>query len=258
MVCRCIACNERIDRASDSSTFPLCSLCHSTLLLCPKLCSNCGSPECVQKAEIGHDLNKTCLRPWVQHKDIQSFSSLYLLLNTGFSVLRKWKTSRGPYFDRQVLKPNTGLIQVLRSNNAQAIIPIPQSFHRKWKMRGSPAECIAQWVSSLTHVPLVPALLPPQPPKGGERSNQEKPKRQAELSMLERLQSPLRFRINPKIEVRSIRCVILVDDFMTSGRTLDQAAQVLTRAGIEEIHVFCLGVRIAMKQKEATTRPNYP
>ncbi len=227
----CIVCRERFDPTSDRNSFPICSLCQSSLLPCPALCPSCGSPVCPESPQ------KLCLRPWIRHDSIQSFSGLYLLLNSQFPVLKKWKTHRGSLFDRRVLIPNPKLRALLQDFQAQAITPIPQAFNRTWSMRGSPAEKIARWLSSITQIPVHPLLLSPTLRIGQQM------KRQAELGILERLQSPLRFSLDPNYNLAPFQRIILVDDFLTSGRTVGQAAKTMKMAGINQIHSFCLGVR---------------
>lgn len=63
------------------------------------------------------------------------------------------------------------------------------------------------------------------------------------------MENPLRFKA---IESRigGLTQVILVDDFMTSGRTIKAASQALGKAGIGRVDVFCLGVRPRLRRLE--------
>jgi len=229
LFCRCVSCKAGMDLSTDQNSFPLCLICYQSLVTCPQLCRHCGSPLCPEYAK------DRCRRPWIHRPEIHSYSSRYLLLNPGYTVLRRWKIHQGLLFDRRVLNPNTELISTWKEFGADTVIPIPQLYLRAWKMGGSRAERIARWVATLLQLPVSRILT--QPP----RSSSEK--RQAELKLAERLQSPLRFSIHPQ-GCGNARRVILVDDFMTSGRTLEKAASTLKRAGIEQVHIFCLGVRV--------------
>jgi predicted amidophosphoribosyltransferase len=158
------------------------------------------------------------------------------MLGQGYRVLKKWKLHRGPVFDRQVLVSNASLLANWKSLNVKAIIPIPQHFFRSWKMRGSPVEVIAQWVSAQTQLPIQRTL--------NMGTIQRSTKRQAQRNLGERLASRKnRFTINPSLKSLP-SSVLLVDDFMTTGRTLNEAAQTLKNAGVQQIHAFCLGVRV--------------
>lgn len=230
---RCIVCSEGIGSESAEKAFPLCQACHETLFPCPILCPECGGPAC----RAGGAIEPNCKRPWVRSDGIDSFSGLYLLLNSEFKVLRKWKTQGGLAFDRCVLISNPQLKKTWQEFQPQAVIPIPQHFGRAWKLRGSPAERISNWVSAELGIPTLQALHPPSFSISGHVS------RQTSRSVVERFETPIRFSLRSSFQKSPLKRVILVDDFMTTGRTLTQAAVLLKSAGVEQIQAFCLGVR---------------
>jgi predicted amidophosphoribosyltransferase len=221
---RCIACETNLQKGIDNASFPLCALCSQNLLNCPELCSNCASPICPTQ-------NQGCTRPWIQNSLIGGFSARYLLLPPTYQVLKKWKTRRGRLFDHQILKSSPQLLHQWKIFQPHLVVPIPQRFHRAWKMRGSRAEIIAQWVGHELQIPKLTVL----------KTSDFTQKRQAEMPLTERFQNSIRFLAN------SNSCqnknVILVDDFMTTGHTIKQAAHQLKLAGASQVHVFCLGVR---------------
>lgn len=211
-------------------TFPLCQNCADSLIPCPPICSRCGGLGC----------SENCARPWVTNHPIATFTALYLLVGQGYTVLRRWKGLRRPLFDRRVLKSNGSLCERWSMRNSAAIIPIPQLRSRTWKLGGSSAEAVADFLSNEFNLPMIKAL----------QSSQEyihHHRRQGELSRMERLQNPIRFEIDKK-KLNSIqgRPVCLVDDFMTTGHTLRRAAEVLAAHGVGPIHVYCLGLRPPM------------
>ncbi len=223
-----MSCREGLVK-QDRHTFPLCRICFTSLIPCPTLCSNCGSPLCLRNAE------KICFRPWVQCPEIHSYSARYLLFERCFEVLKKWKIRGGVLFDQAILKSNDSLILIWKEFKADAVVPIPQRYIRAWKMRGSRAEKIAFWISCQMKIPTLSLLQFPV-------SIRNK-KRQAELSLEERFKNQIEFLIDSKSLPRGGR-LILVDDFMTSGRTLRLAARSLRNSGVSSIHVFALGVKI--------------
>jgi predicted amidophosphoribosyltransferase len=164
--------------------------------------------------------------------------------------LRRWKQRRGFLFDRQILKSDPLFLKSLLTIRPQIVVPIPQNFRRQWALGGSPAERISRWIAKMTALPLTHALLPAE----SFRSRPLERKRQAQSSMVERLTNPIRFRIHPESKTRGIpkgvQRAILVDDFITSGRTIAQASVVLAAAGIREIHAFCLGIRIPLHHSQ--------
>lgn len=162
---------------------------------------------------------------------IDSFRAAYLLSEPGYSVLKSWKKVGGYAFDRRILNFERCGLQAV---DADFIIPIPQDFSRSWKMRGSAAEKIARQIQSQTGFTLIHAL------KRASRS----PKRQAELSMQERFSNSIRYEVKKELAsaLDGSNC-LLVDDFMTTGHTLKNAALALQSRGVKSVHVFCLGVR---------------
>ena len=199
------------------------------------------------------------------------------MIGRGFGVLKKWKIHAGPAFDRKVLnkighstalihsfqsfqkleksenaftrpgiefvkpenafakpeigfaKPELGLARLIIESPKLVIVPVPQSPRRSRVLRGNPAERIAQALSQQTGLSWMRALEPPE----------HRAYRQAERSASLRYEDPLSLKAIGPAPFR----VILVDDFMTTGKTLRTAAYALARAGTREIDVFCLGVR---------------
>jgi predicted amidophosphoribosyltransferase len=198
---------------------------------------------------------QSCLRPWSNSSLIKSYSARYLLIGRCYDTLKKWKIHRGPVFDHQILKSTAELSRhwtdLKDIHQAQAVVPIPQGFSRSWQLGGSPTQKIAEWVSRETQLPLLPILTTTAKRTGSEGLR----KRQAEMSFAERFTNPIRFRINyPFLTSKNLpRCLILVDDFFTTGHTLRQAAIALKTYGVQEIHTFCLGLRPARTQRAART-----
>lgn len=236
---KCIGCRQSLEGVS----FPLCESCQGSLVDCPLLCPRCGSPRCLGQAQ---EQEGRCIRPWITPL-IRSFGARYWLIGRSYSILRKWKTSHGPMFDRQILNPDSGTRRYWNSTGAMAVIPIPQRIQRTWILGGSPAEKVATWISGETGIPRVRALeIAPRPLSK---------LRQAELSLPERLALSPRFIGLPPSWAGEARALV-VDDFMTSGRTLQAAAKALLKQGWSEVHAFCLGARPQLQReaRESTTK----
>lgn len=242
---RCVGCEGPFLSGDRGQFFPLCGVCAESLYDCPNLCDSCASPACVASETRGR--RAPCLRPWVHRPEVDSYSARYLLLGPTYRVLKRWKAKRGVLFSRQVLKPDTALIQKWKNFGAGSVVPVPQRFARSWKLRGSPALELAHWVAVQLNLPVVEGLgfsssSPSHP------ASRKHPKRQAEMSLTERLQHRMSFQVLDQVLeplVRYSRRVILVDDFMTTGHTLIHAAEALRKSGVQNVHAFCLGVKLS-------------
>ncbi len=205
----------------------LCQPCEELLLEAPPLCPNCGGVICRQFQE--------CQRPWAQFPQelkITSVNARYLLIGPCYSVLKSWKKRSGVYFDRSVFRMGNHLSSELSRLNIDTIVPIPQDLKRSWELGGSPAEKVALWLNEYFMCGVKQAL---------ENSSLLKT-RQGELTMKERLEHALSYTVKPGFDERlNGSRVLLVDDFMTTGKTLTTAARTLREAGAKEIHLFCLG-----------------
>jgi predicted amidophosphoribosyltransferase len=224
---RCISCDTESPTAK---CFPLCEHCLRSLIAAPKLCPQCSSPACLDP-ELKHE--GVCTRPWIQAGPIDSQFALFQLTDAAYSTLKRWKTRRGPLFDRRVFQQANlpALKNYIQEKAIQAIIPMPQSYWRSWKMGGSPADVLATWISEKTRVPKIQLL---------KKSSRRKQKRQAELGGWLRMQSALHFEVHPE---RLINSILLVDDFSTTGHTLTEASFCLKGAGFQKVHTLCLGMR---------------
>lgn len=212
---RCPHCGDRAERGS----LPLCFNCHWTLI------SSRSAP-----LELGDP--------------VDSGWSMYRLNDLNYEILKAWKKKRGPSFDRVVLKSEEkenwlSWIDELPSQ-PDLIVPMPQNRARSFRMEGSRALLLARWLSQGTDLPVQELLL---------KEWQLFAKRQAGLDHWYRLINPIPFRM--KEDVKIPRSVILVDDFVTTGHTLREAARALKLGGVRFVTVFSLGARIRIAEQSA-------
>ena len=241
----CIACQGEV---TDRASLPLCGPCLESLVTAPDLCPNCAGLTCEKDK---------CLRPWISHPAIDAFHARYLCIEPGYRVLKRWKVTQGRALDKQILKPDSRIGPLVRG--VDLITWIPQARARSWMLGACPAEKIARWSASLgqahastsadadagkTHPHLAhfknspPArslLMPARDPKQNRR--------QAELKMHERMANRIRFEWDEYADPVAGKSILLVDDFMTTGRTLGSSAQLLRSRGALSVQTFCLGVR---------------
>jgi predicted amidophosphoribosyltransferase len=222
---RCIACQESLNSKFDRPSFPLCKPCADSLVTSPPLCSVCGGPSCSHQ----------CERIWAKRSAIDSYSARYVLFEQSYQVLKSWKIHGGTLFHKQVLRPEKHLSKIWSELIADAIIPIPQHMLRAWSRGGCRTETIAEYVKAQTGVKVLNHALQISRSLFGK-------KRQGTLNLNDRYVNPVQFEPDQKV-LRDIKRVILVDDIMTSGRTVNQAACALKSVGVADVHVFCLGIR---------------
>lgn len=208
-----------------SRSFPLCERCLGSLLPSPPLCPACG----------GFCPHSGCVRPWIRETSISAFHSRYLLVGRSYEVCRAWKRGGGPLLDRRVLGPISA-----PEGRFDAIVPIPHSSRRAFQLGRSPSERVASRMADLLDVPVVRAL-----------SARPEPVRMARLSAVDRLTLRAAFTIRPEARARVRGTILLVDDFMTTGRTLRSAAALLRQAGAERVEAYVLGLRPARTHRLA-------
>lgn len=209
--------------------FPLCRVCRDSLLPCPELCAQCGSPVCGSK----------CRRAWAPLLPLRSLHATYLFLGLGHEVLRRWKFHPGPFLDQAILKLDASLAGRLRATGARTIVAVPQRFERAWELGGGSSARIAAWLSRELGIPARP-LLKPGRLKTGQSSSS------AEL----RFQNALRFQADNE-GTPVLEPILLVDDFATTGHTLRSAARALGAGGWSDVHAFCLGLKLRRLEKQS-------
>ena len=220
-------CSENTSR----TTFPLCTACKSALFSAPSLCEKCGSttPDCRTRGD--HQDTPHCIRPWREVKGIASYSSRYLMISHTHQVLRQWKKKGGVLFSKQIFSPSDRLIQEWKNFRPDLIVPIPQSYERAWKLGGSRTEEICDWISNEIEIPWA-SLIKINPKKS-----------QAKLDVWDRMRNGNRFELKSTPLIGKFKNIILVDDFITTGKTIRDAAQILLSSGVESVHCFSLGIR---------------
>ncbi len=111
---------------------------------------------------------------------------------------------------------------------AEVIVPIPLHFFRYWRRTYNQAELFAKCLGKELNLPVCGALR--RRHAGGK---------QAKLNRAGRLRNARhRFEVVNSSAIRG-RTVLLVDDVLTTGATVNAAAQALTRAGARSVVVLC-------------------
>ncbi len=216
---KCVACSESLGQSS----WALCDLCRESLKLCPTVCSRCGGLNCQDHLKS----DSSAPGP-------ESYTAYFLSIGRAHRVLTSWKHRQGLRLSTEIFRPRpeARLRERLSILDLTHVVPVPQTRARSRKLGGSPAAKTADWVSLKLDLPVLHCL------SLVERQNLP---RQAELSAVERASKSIRFELAARLPLESR--ILLVDDFMTTGKTLRQAAEFLRRKGATGVHGFCLGLR---------------
>src|SRR5271166_3269157 len=137
------------------------------------------------------------------------------------------------YGDRLDLAPAMGRWMATAGREllgeANALVPVPLHWRRLWSRRFNQAATLAQTVSRISGVPVAHDLL----------KRMRATRQQVGLTQAERARNVQGFRVpreaRPQVHGKRL---LLVDDVLTSGATLDTCARILLRAGAANVDVL--------------------
>jgi ComF family protein len=137
------------------------------------------------------------------------------------------------YGDRLDLAPTMGQWMARAGRallvDADALIPVPLHWRRQWARRFNQSAALAGVISALSGVPVVHGNL-----KRVRATPQQIGKSKAERA--DNVQGA--FRVVSEHAATTGRRLILVDDVLTSGATVDACARALLRAGAGHVDVL--------------------
>lgn len=222
----CALCRNPLDTTTTPSPVLLCESCLESLPISTgTLCRACGAP-------VGpHARSDKC--PHCRN-DRFAFSGAVTLGVYGGTLRNGCIMGKSPNGIPTLAALTRLLLQIrgdaLRDFRADWIAPVPEHWRTRWSRFHNPAEAIARILARELRVPLGHRLLakrrhtPSQVtlPATGRRAN-------------------LRGAFRPAVPsaVRGTR-VLLVDDVMTTGSTVQACSRALKEAGTEEIFVAAL------------------
>ncbi|HXW24310.1 MAG TPA: ComF family protein [Xanthobacteraceae bacterium] len=138
------------------------------------------------------------------------------------------------YGDRLDLAPTLGRWMVQAGAallaEADALVPVPLHWRRLWARRFNQSAALAEAIATRSRVPVSHAAL----------TRVKATRQQVGLTASERalnVQGAFRVRADARPEVAGRR-LVLVDDVLTSGATLDACARALLRAGAASVDVL--------------------
>jgi ComF family protein len=138
------------------------------------------------------------------------------------------------YGDRLDLAPTLGRWMVQAGgallSEADALVPVPLHWRRLWMRRFNQSAALAEVIAAQVKLPVAHAALARVKPT----------RQQVGLTKSERadnVQGAFRVRPEARPDVKDRR-LVLVDDVLTSGATIDACARVLLRAGAAAVDVL--------------------
>jgi ComF family protein len=138
------------------------------------------------------------------------------------------------YGDRLDLAPTLGRWMVQAGGallaDADALVPVPLHWRRLWMRRFNQSAALAEIIAAQAKLPVAHAAL----------ARVKATRQQVGLTKTERadnVQGAFRVRPEARAEVKGRR-LVLVDDVLTSGATIDACARALLRAGAAAVDVL--------------------
>ena len=220
---RCAACRELVGRHG-----ALCSACWQNIhFIADPICFKCGLPF---EYTIGE--SALCGRCMEQKPVFTQARAVFKYDATSKGQLLAFK-----YHDKTQLAPVFGewLAHAIAADYAtktQAIIPVPLHYSRLLGRRYNQAALLAHALGKRINLPVLPDTL--------QRTRKTPP--QSGMSRRQRIDNMrAAFRVAPqKCPQIKGKSVILVDDVMTTGATLDACARALHDAGVPDVYVLTI------------------
>ena len=217
----CLACGIPRNRARD--TLGLCEGCRAQLVAWPRDgCARCGRPIFGE-----HPEGYACGRCRRRKPPFDHLESLWIYQEPLDATLLALKFRRLEY-----LGDNLGhrLAEAFEDSllEVDTVVPVPLHWRRRFARGYNQSEVIARSMARAAGLPLLHALrrVRPTPPQ----SRLPRDERQRNLRDA--------FRCRRRLEGRR---VVLVDDVVTTGATVSEAARCLRRAGAEHLLVLTVG-----------------
>ena len=137
------------------------------------------------------------------------------------------RTDAGPAFGRWLARAGATLLE-----EADLIAPVPLHWTRLFSRRYNQAALLATALGALTGKTVIPDLL----------RRHRRTKSQGRLGRAQRARNVRgAFALHPALRIRALgQRVLLVDDVMTTGATIDSCTATLLRAGARAVDVLTL------------------
>ncbi|HET6266162.1 MAG TPA: ComF family protein [Acidobacteriota bacterium] len=212
----CPGCTQRL-------AYPevICASCEAALkrILAP-FCSKCGAPMPAHWKVKTCPVCKTRKSPLSRVRSVCTYDDLIKRMIRDVKYSQKTRYTR---FFAELLFP---ILKLQFPASVEAIVPVPLHRKRQWERRYNQTELIAKELAQLTGLPVCHLLV---------KSKITKP--QSSLSGLARWRN-LKDSFDC-VETNPVpRSIVLLDDVITTGATLQACAIALRRAGVRRVYAL--------------------
>lgn len=188
-------------------------------------CMKCGKPVRASEQEYCYDCMHT-------HHHYDKGVSLWLNKPPVSTSIYQFKYHNqrvyGGWYARELLRQYK---DILTKWNPDLIIPIPLHSRRKRKRGYNQAQILAKELGKLMGVPVKPGYV--------RRIKYTEPQKQ--LGHKSR-RSNLAGAFTIGREFRAVHTVLIVDDIYTTGSTIDAAAEILKKSGVQKVYFLTISI----------------
>lgn len=210
---QCVLCNKE-----GSEKLCLCVACIASLPRIGSACQYCGVPL--------HNCSLLCGRCALQKPDFKTLFSPFRYEEPFDKLIKQLKYSQR--LDYIAVLGELFLCHLPKENRPDFIIPIPMHVSSLRKRGYNQSWELAKWVGKKLDIPVMHALEKVRPTE--RQSMLAYKKRRTNLKGAFKLVKPI------AVQAR----IVLFDDVVTTGATVDEASKVLRANGVEHIDVWCL------------------
>jgi ComF family protein len=216
-----VALQAPLRRALDLALPPLCPACREPIGSGKGLCAACWS----KLSPIAPPYCERLGIPFVYDPGPGILSMQAIADPPAYTRARAARLDLAPMIGGWMVRAGKELLA-----EADVLVPVPLHWRRLWARRFNQAALLAQVISRITRVPAVNDVL----------VRVKATPHQVGLSRTERAENVQgAFRVSAKSRTQIAgRCVLLVDDVLTSGATADTCARALLRAGAGHVDVL--------------------
>lgn len=191
-------------------------------------------PRCIKCGKhIEDDSVQYCADCRINKKNFVAGVALYEYDSVSDSINRfknGGRTEYSEFYTKEIIRKYK---DVLRSYNADALVPIPLSAAKEKRRGYNQAELLAQGLSGSLSIPVRNDILI----RVGRTKEQKK------LTHEERQNNLVGSFHMAENDVK-LKTIILVDDVYTTGSTMNEAARILLTGGVERVYFVTLAIGI--------------